>query len=143
MADQATTTTVRMRLIRADDTPPAPDGTAFTFGLQDNKAAMVPPTKSADGRLQLDFELKVAPGPDGQPVFTGLFASGSRDERFVYLAWRRRDGSYVNRMKARLKDLDWPLIRQAQAEGRVLEADMSGRKPGGGSVPVAWRLADD
>ncbi len=141
MPDQAAT--VRMRLVRGDEAPPTPDGAAFTFGLQDSKGTMVPPAKGADGRLRFDFELKVAPGPDGQPVFTGPFASGSREDRFVYLSWRRRDGSYINRIKARLKDLDWPLIRQAQAEGRPLEADMSGRKPGGGTVAVAWRLGDD
>lgn len=140
MANQ--TTTVRMRLLCDDDTPPAPDGSAFDFGLQDSKGAMVPPAKGPDARLRFDFELKVAPGPDGRPVFTGAFASGARDERFVYLSWRRRDGSYINRVKVRLKDLDWPQIRSAQAQDRPLEADTTGRKPGGGTVAVAWRLGD-
>lgn len=137
MTDQAM---LRLRLLRDDDVPATTDGSAFTFGLQDSGGAIFPPTTGPDGRLRFDFELKVAPGPDGQPVFTGPFASGPRGERFVYLSWRRPDGSYINRVKARLKDLDWPLIRQAQAEGRALEADMTGRKPGGGTVPVAWRL---
>lgn len=135
--------TVRMRLLRDDDVPATTDGSAFDFGLQDSKGAVVPPTKGVDGRLRFDFELKVAQGPDGRPVFTGPFASGPRDERFVYLSWRRRDGGgYINRVKARLKDLDWPQIREAQAKGRPLEADMTGRKPGGGTVAVAWRLGD-
>jgi hypothetical protein len=74
----------------------------------------------------------------------GPFASGPRDERFVFLSWKRVDGQgYVNRIKARLGDLDWPLVRQAQAAGKPLEADMSGRGPGGGRVPVEWRVAQD
>jgi len=34
------------------------------------------------------------------------------------------------------------MIRAAQESGGVLEADMSGRKAGGGKVPVVWRLVD-
>lgn len=61
----------------------------------------------------------------------------------MYLSWQRVDGGgYVNRIKARLKDMDWPLIRAAQTQGKVLEADLSGRRAGGGTVPVDWRLAE-
>jgi hypothetical protein len=42
----------------------------------------------------------------------------------------------------RLADLGWPLIEQAIARGRPLEADASGRTPGGGTVPVAWRIGE-
>ena len=83
----------------------------------------------------------VSEGPDGRPNFTGAFASGPRDQRFVYLSWPRLDGcGYVNRIKMRLTDLDWPLIGQAIDRGMPLEADASGRKPGGGTVPVKWSL---
>lgn len=79
----------------------------------------------------------------GLPIFNGAFASGSKVERFVYLSWPRLNGvGYVNRVKIRLADADWPLIRAAQAQGKVLEADTSGRTPGGGQVPVSWRLAE-
>jgi hypothetical protein len=90
-----------------------------------------------------DFELAVSEGPDGRPTFTGPFASGPRDQRFVYLSWPHLDGcGYVNRIKMRLADLDWPLIERAIERGVPLEADASGRKPGGGTVPVSWRLGE-
>ncbi len=137
--------TVGFRLLRDDPEPPSPDGSACRIGLQDAKGGMHDGTLRPDGRLQFDFELTVKEGPDpDRPVFTGSFASGPRDERFVYLSWQRLDGcSYVNRIKARLADLDWPLVRAAQAAGRPLEADLSGRKPGGGRVAIRWRLAPD
>ena len=137
--------TVRFRLIRDSAEPPAPDGTATAFGIQDNKGQLHSPVKRADGMLVFDFELTVKPGPDpDRPVFTGPFGSGPRDERFVYLAWPRLNGQgYVNRVKVRLIDLDWDLVRAAQTSGRPLEYDGSARNAGGGKVAVAWRLGAD
>lgn len=136
---------IRMRLVRDTDMPPSGDGSAFVFGLQDKDGRIVEASRDGDGGFRFDFELEAKAGPDPQrPVFTGRFASGPRDERFVYLSWRRRDcETYINRIKARLKDIDWALVRAAQTDGKRLMADMSGRKPGGGTVPVAWRLVDD
>jgi hypothetical protein len=131
---------VRMRLLRDDPGAPSGDPSA-PFGLQDKDEALQPPVRRSDGMHQFDFELAVGRGPDGRPNFTGSFASGPRDQRFVHLSWPRLDGrGYVNRIKIRLIDLDWPLIEQAIERGVPLEADASGRKPGGGTVPVAWRL---
>jgi hypothetical protein len=132
--------TVRLRLLRDD--PAAPSGEASApFGLQDKDETLQPPVRRADGMHAFDFELMVSKGPDGRPNFTGPFASGPRDQRFVYLAWPRLDGcGYVNRIKMRLTDLDWPLIDEAIGRGVPLEADASGRKAGGGTVPVDWRL---
>ena len=134
---------LRMRLLRDD--PTAPSGEASKpFGLQDREEQLQPPGKRADGMHVFDFELAVGEGPEGRPNFTGRFAGGPRDRRFVYLSWPRLDGcGYVNRIKMRLADLDWPLIEQAIARGTPVEADASGRQPGGGTVPVAWRLAVD
>jgi hypothetical protein len=134
--------TVRLRLLRDDATAPSGDASA-PFGLQDKDGKLQPPVRRADGMHAFDFELAVEPGPDGRPSFTGPHASGPRDQRFAYLSWPHLDGcGYVNRIKMRLADLDWPLIEQAIAENRPLEADASGRKPGGGTVPVAWRLGE-
>lgn len=136
--------TVRMRLLRDDPTPPSGEATPCLFGLQDSRGRIVEGTRGPDGKFHFDFELAVKPGPDGAPVFTGPFASGSRDDRFVYLSWQRLDGGgYVNRIKARLKDIDWALLYAAQASGKALEADMNGRRAGGGTVPVAWRVAEE
>ena len=131
-----------MRLLRDD--PAAPSGElSAPFGLQDTDGRLRPPIRRADGMHAFDFELAVSQGPDGRPNFTGPFASGPRDQRFVYLSWPRLDGcGYVNRVKVRLSDLDWPLIEQAIARDLPLEADASGRKAGGGTVPVHWKLGE-
>jgi hypothetical protein len=134
--------TVRFRLLRDDAVAPTGDASK-PFGLQDKDETIHPPVTRADGMRVFDFELTVAEGRDGRPNFTGPFACGPRDQRFVYLSWPRLDGcGYVNRVKVRRGDLAWPLIEQAIARGGALEADASGRKPGGGTVPVAWRLAE-
>ncbi len=71
------------------------------------------------------------------------FASGPASDRFVYLAWRSLErGDYINRVKARLAAIDWPLIRAAQASGRPLVADMTGWLPGDRRGQVEWRLAE-
>ncbi len=139
------TDTVRMRLLRDHAEPPAPDGSPVAFGIQDNKGQLHPPVRRADGMLVFDFALTVKPGPDpDKPVFTGPFASGPRDERFVYLSWPRLNGQgHVNRAKFRLIDIDWGLVREAQRLGRPLEFDASGRGAGGGRVAVAWTLGQD
>jgi hypothetical protein len=136
---------VKLRLLRDDPRAPRPDGCASRFGLQDVKGAIHEGTLRADGKYAFEFALAVKEGSDpARPVFTGPFARGPRDERFVYLSWKRLDGQgYVNRIKVRLGDLDWRLVREAQAAGKPLEADMSGRGPGGGRVKVEWRVARD
>nr|WP_166180739.1 DUF5990 family protein [Altererythrobacter segetis] len=134
--------TVRMRLLRDDPAAPSGDASA-PFGLQDKDENLQPPIKRADGMHVFDFELTVSEGPDGRPNFTGPFACGPRDQRFVYLSWPRTDGcGYVNRIKVRLTDLDWRLVNAAIERGVPLEADASGRKAGGGTVPAQWRFGE-
>jgi hypothetical protein len=136
--------TVRFRLLRNDAEPPAPDGSAAAFGIQDSRGQLHPPVARPDGMLVFDFDLQVKDGPDpDRPVFTGPFASGPRDERFVYLAWPRLDGQgYVNRAKFRLIDITWAQVRAAQASNRPLEYDASNARAGGGRVAVEWRLGE-
>jgi hypothetical protein len=134
--------TVRIRLLCGDPTSPS-GGASAPFGLQDKDEKLQPPVRHGNGMHMFDFELSVSEGPDGRPNFTGPFASGPRDQRFVYLAWPRVEGyGYVNRIKIRLTDLDWPMLEEAIAHGVPLEADASGRKAGGGMVPVTWKLTE-
>jgi hypothetical protein len=134
--------TVRFRLIRADDEPATnPEGDAFVFGLQDTRDQIHPAATLPDGRLAWDFELRVRPGKDGRPNFLGDFASGGANDRFVYLSWRSIPrGVWINRVKAPLASIDWPLIDAAQREDRPIVGDLSGRGPGGGRRLVDWRL---
>jgi len=134
---------VKVRLLREPE-PPRPDGSPVRFGLQDRTGAMHDGLPRADGLGQFDFELIVAGDPDrGPPDFGGPFVSGSKGERFVYLSWQRLDGAgFMNRIKVRLKDIDWPLIQSAQVKGRRLEASLYGVATGGGNRPIEWALAD-
>jgi|GEM_PF-986674 len=136
---------VKMRLLRDDPTPPSADGSDYLFGLQDNKEELHAGVLREDGKLAFDFTLRLARVDDEAqpPVFVGPFAFGKPQDRFVYLSWQRTAGpGYVNRIKARLADIDWTLVHAAQESGGTLEADMSGRKAGGGKVPVVWTLVD-
>ena len=135
---------VRFRLIRADDRPPTnPENDAYAFGLQDIDGDIVAAQRLPDGRLFWDFTLRVSEGRGGRPNFLGRFASGPANDRFVYLSWRSIPrGVWINRVKARLTDIDWPLVRAAQAAGRPLVADLTGRPPGGGRIAVNWTLAE-
>jgi len=131
---------IRFRLLRGDDRPATnPHNFTYLFGLQDKAQEIVPPTILADGRLAFDFSLDVKPGKAGQPVFTGRFASGPVDDRFVYLSWRAIErGDYINRVKTRLSNLTWEVIETAKENSLVLTADMSGRGPGDPQKFVVW-----
>ena len=140
----AATSALKLRLIR-ESAAPSPDGSAVRFGLQDNKEEIHEGTPREDGKYAFDFELRVAEAEDeaAPPVFLGPFAFGKPSDRFVYLSWQRTDApGYANRVKARLADIGWADVRAAQESGGRLEADLSGRKAGGGKVPVSWQLVD-
>jgi Family of unknown function (DUF5990) len=135
---------VHFRLLRSDDVPATnPDSLAYRFGLQDTKGNIVPGERQADGMLVFDFVLRVKQGKDtARPVFTGQFASGRVDDRFVYLSWLAVErGDYINRAKIRLGAIDWKMIRASQKEHRPITADVSGRGPGQTMMPLAWYLA--
>lgn len=135
---------VRLRLIRDTDIPASHErDEAYEFGLQDTRQQIVPGVRRADGALVFNFSLTVKPGRDPyHPAFTGRFASGPADDRFVYLSWRAIPrGEYINRVKARLSAIDWAMVRAAQAADRPLTADMSGWGPGDRRRQVSWYLA--
>ena len=132
---------VQLRLIH-DNAPPIHDtGEPYLFGLQTTKQDILPGQPMSDGRVAFEFELTVKSVPKSdRPAFGGRCASGSVDDRFVYLSWKAigRDG-FINRIKARLGSITWDQIREAQRAGRPLQADLSGRKPHDASALV-WSL---
>jgi len=135
---------VRFRLLRGDDVPATnPHNLAYRFGLQDTKGNIVPGERRPNGMLAFDFSLKVKQGKDAtRPVFTGPFASGPADDRFVYLSWFAIErGDYINRVKARLGAIDWKMIRASRKENRPITADLTGRGPGDAMKPIAWYLS--
>lgn len=134
---------VRFRLLRRDDVPATnPHQLAYRFGLQDTRQEIVQGEPRADGMLAFDFTLKVKQRNDPErPVFTGRFASGPIDDRFVYLSWWAIDrGDYINRVKARLSTIDWKMVKAAQQQDRPITADMTGWMPGDSRKNVTWYL---
>ncbi len=134
---------VRFCLLRSDDLPATnPHNLAFRFGLQDTKGIIVPAEPGRDGKLAFPFTLTAKPGKDpDRPVFTGRFASGPADDRFVYLSWLAVDrGTYINRIKARLGSIDWALIHASQDGGRPITADMTDWTPHDSRKFVPWQL---
>jgi hypothetical protein len=138
---------VRFRLLRDDDVPATnPHDLAYVFGLQDTKKQIVVGAIQPQGALAFDFSLKVKKGNDASPVFTGRFASGPANDRFVYLSWwaiERGDsinGFWINRVKARLSSIDWKMIQASQEQGRRITADMTRRLPGDDRKFIPWYL---
>jgi hypothetical protein len=135
---------VRFRLLRNDDIPATnPHKLAYQFGLQDTKQEITSGERLPDGVFAFDFSLNVKRGKDPKvPVFTGRFASGPVDDRFVYLSWFAVErGDYINRVKARLSNLDWEMVRAAQAQDKSITADMTGWSPGDRRKYVDWYLS--
>lgn len=135
---------VRFRLLRNDDIPDTnPHKLAYRFGLQDTKQQIVPGERRPDGTFAFDFSLNVKHGKTRDvPVFTGQFASGPVDDRFVYLSWFAIDrGDFINRVKARLSNIDWKMVRTAQAQDKAITADMTGWSPGDLRKHVEWYLS--
>lgn len=134
---------VCLRFLRSDDIPATnPHHLAFRFGLQDTKGNIIPGERQANGTLVFDFSLRVKEDKDTKrPVFTGPYASGPVDDRFVYLSWFAVDrGDYINRVKIRLGAIGWRMIRMSQMENRPITADLTGRGPGEAMKAIAWYL---
>jgi hypothetical protein len=134
---------VRFRLLRSDDIPATnPHKLAYKFGLQDKKQQIMEGTRQANGMLAFDFTLTVKKGKNAKrPVFTGRYASGPVDDRFVYLSWWAiKRGGYINRAKARLSTIDWDMVRASQQQDRPITADMTGWGPGDPRKCVKWYL---
>jgi Family of unknown function (DUF5990) len=136
---------VHFRLLRSDGVPATnPFNLSYRFGLQDTKQNIVAGERQPGGPLVFDFSLKVKERKDDpkHPVFTGRFASGPVNDRFVYLSWRAIErGGYINRVKARLGTIDWKMVRASHGENRPITADMTGWLPGDARKYVAWYLA--
>jgi hypothetical protein len=134
---------VRFRLIRANDVPPSHAvEEAVEFGLQDTKGVVVPGMRGSKGEFLFDFVLTVRDGRDAKhPAFGGRFASGTAEDRFVYLSWRSVPrGVWINRLKARLGSIDWKMVHAAQRADKPLVADMTDWALGDKRKFVEWKV---
>ena len=113
---------------------------ALEFGLQDKKQDLQGGTELSPDEIAFDFTLNVEQTSDGSANFTGAFAQGTRAKRFVYLTYKGMDGEawrIYRRIKVSLSDISWAQAAEALAEGKVLQARVSGLVSG--TVPLLDR----
>ena len=122
---------LQFRLICVDP----PITTAVKFGLQDKERHLREGTPLPNGSLRFDFELDVKQHTDGSPNFTGAYAHGSRQQRFLYLTLMSNDGTIIRRTKVQLGDMTWAQVEQVnRSDGLALQASVGGQHSG--TVPL-------
>ena len=136
---------ITLRLIVVE--PPA----GVTFAVQRGKSALLEPVEQTAEALVFEFSLVVA-DLDAVPVrFTGEFAQGPANGRFVYVNSGTLAGQasseWTHRAKVPLSGISAELVRAALDSGLPLTARVAGSAKTGGpffaSAPLlsAWELA--
>jgi hypothetical protein len=123
-------TPIRMGVICLHAPPATNEGKAAFFGLQDKAQALLEGQPRDDGALQFDFELdsKGAVG-QGAPDFSGKFAHGTPNARFLYLSYGYPDSgklTWIFRIKIPLRDITWDIINAAS--NAIIEGAVDGRR---------------
>ncbi len=137
-----TADTVTLRVLHDGAKPIHDTGEPYCFGIQRGRDDVLQGDRLADGRLAFDIVMRVKPGPDPErPIFLGEFAQGPAAARFLALGWKPDRPGWINRAKAPLAGITWAQVREAQAAGRPLVADATGRQPHQ-PRPLTWTLAD-
>lgn len=132
---------VTLRLVYGPP-PPTHEGRPAVFGIQDKHQDVHPGRAGTGGKAVFDADVEVAGEPSaGPPRFTGPFAQGPPASRFLYLSYRHAAGAqgWIFRVKIPLAAIEWAQIERARATGRVIQADVTGRKPHA-TEPVVWQL---
>jgi hypothetical protein len=134
--------TLTLRVLHDGAKPIHDTGEPYRFGLQRGPDDVMEGARLSDGRLAFDITLRVKPGPDPErPNLLGEFAHGTADARFLHLGWKPDRPGWINRAKVPLAAITWAQVREAQAAGRPLVADATGRQPHQ-PLPLVWTLAD-
>ncbi len=132
---------IRVRLLHDGAQPGPPLDEALSFGVQDVKRGVHPGTAGSGGTRRFDLELDLRAADTDRPVFSGPFAHGSPAARFLYLSWKRQEAAAAPwgwRIKIPLSSIGWNEVREAERDGMVLVADVTGRRPHT-SEPIIWR----
>lgn len=131
------------------DPPETPAGLqTMVFGLQDKDAELLAGYEIAPNRRGYPFSIEVEQHKDGSPNFTGRFAHGSHQDRFLYLTQKGllADGGWhiIKRIKVTLKPITWEQVeRVLRDERKQLEVVVSGQ--GAATVPLlsgGWVITD-
>jgi len=124
---------IKLRLVHDGVQPGTPLREPLRFGLQDSKGEVHPGAMQPDGLLHFHLTLEVKAASDSAPpIFSGAFAHGPPNGRFLYLSWKREgkhDAPWGWRIKIPLSGVGWSEIRAAEKPGIVLEANVVGRRP--------------
>ncbi len=137
---------IRMRIICVDPMRHCPGIDAIEFGLQDKKQDLHCGRSIAADTITFEFTLDVRRHNDGRANFTGAFAHGTREKRFVYLTYKVPDGEswqIYRRLKVPLHEISWEQMETALTERRTLQARVSGLRAG--TVPLldgGWMASD-
>jgi hypothetical protein len=114
------------------------------FGIQDTNKAVHDGRKLRGGLLIFEVTLDVKSRDVSEsPRFSGSFAHGSPDERFLYLRWKRqepRSDPWAWRIKIPLDGITWPMLREAARTGASIEASVVGPRPHA-REPIVWRMS--
>jgi len=138
-------TELSVRIILVD--PPAD----VDFGVQHGRGAKyetLQVQKRTRGDIVFNFSLTVNDSrKDGLPNFTGPFAQGPPDGRFLYLDVGtyagQKDTPWSRRIKIPLKDITWPLVKKATATaGLALAAKIPGRGRDGSPSCATVKLVE-
>jgi hypothetical protein len=135
---------IRITVLRA---PPG-----VTFAIQRGKDELLPPSRSTDGSLTFDLSVRVSErNSGGSPNVLGPYAQGKPDDRFIYLNSGTMAGQpescFTRRAKIKTGGITWQLVKQALADGVIVEAQIEGRAGDGGpccaTVPLldGWKIS--
>jgi len=140
------TAEVSVRIILVDPPP------GVAFGVQRGRGARyetLQVQQRTRGDIVFDFSLTVNDSrKDGLPNFTGPFAQGPSDGRFLYLDVGtyagQKDTSWSRRIKIPLQGITWPLVKKATAKpGLALAAKIPGKGKDGRPSCATVRLLGD
>src|SRR5262249_43493454 len=132
MSTRENFTTVNIRIVCLTTPPEECEGQKTGFGVQDKSQKLLVGQRRTDGTLQFDVSLKAQKSGEAErPNFTGPYAHGTPQQRFLYLShgvpenegWR-----WIRRIKVPLMGITWEQINAAA--GRVLEARVDATRTG-------------
>ena len=142
-----TKSSLSIRVICIDPSVSDPTNPKIRFGLQDKKKQLVDGTQTSAGDLVFEFVLDVKKHSDDTPNFTGVYAHGTRAERFVYLTLMNLEGeswTIIRRIKIPLKTITWAQVQTLiEDDSKILQVTVSGQ--GSATVPLlngGWTIQE-